>query len=79
MVNQQIHCAVCKTPLLDENGEGYFAEIRQGHFYESETFEGDNDSVFCDNLKCNVFICPECYLGNPDFCKFMNKIGCQIR
>lgn len=66
-------CEVCKTPLLDDSGEGHFAEIRRGYFKE------EDDDLEMQRIKCNVFICHKCYLEDPDFCRFMNKIGYNIR
>jgi hypothetical protein len=77
--NYQLYCALCKKPLLDNKGEGHFAEIRRGYFHESELHEGDNDCIFCDSIKFAEEICMDCYLNDPDFCRFMNKIGCRIR
>jgi len=79
MLKYQLNCEVCKKPLFDKDGEGYFAEIRRGYFHEADIHEGDNDGVFCDNIKAALYLCEDCYLKNPDFCRFMNKIGWRIR
>lgn len=70
-----LKCEVCGKQLGDEHNETMFAEIRRGYFSLHE----DDDELHCDRIKCNLYICPNCYLNDPDFCRFMNKIGYNIR
>ena len=68
----EIKCEVCHKEIAfcDERP----CEIRRGDFeYDLD------DSIYLANLKFQIFICHSCYLNDPDFCRFMNKIGCRTR
>jgi len=74
----QLFCEICNKPLLDENGEGMIAEIRRGYGSYPDK-RSDNGGIYYDHLKFSVHLCQDCYLNDPDFCRFMNKIDCRLR
>jgi hypothetical protein len=73
----QLFCELCNKPLLDNN-EGMIAEIRRGYATYPDD-KADNGGVYYDSLKFSVYLCQDCYLTDPDLCRFMNKINCRIR
>ena len=68
-------CDVCKQPI-DSNSSVHFARIQRGYFKEDG--EGGIDDA-SSNIKAEYWICHDCYLENPEFCRFMNSIGHRMR
>jgi len=71
---QPINCEVCNKPLLTDDDNCHFAEIRRGYFEEQSDGE-----IEVERIKASFYICLDCYFNDSDLCKFFNKIGWRIR
>lgn len=75
-----ITCMLCKKKLeIQGDGSAHFARIQRGWFDFAFDEEGEIDNVDEANIKCEIWLCNDCYLSDPDLCAFFNKIGYQVR
>lgn len=76
-----ITCTLCKKEIeIQDDGSAHFARIQRGWFDFTFDIAGkDIDDVAEANIKCEIWLCIDCYLSDPDLCAFFNKIGFQVR
>ena len=72
-------CSICEKAVTDENGDGHFAIIARGYYNTADDGRADDSGLYCERIKYSRVLCHECYLNDPDFCRFMNAKGWRIR
>lgn len=77
----KMECSVCKKKYpLDKNLHIHFVRIQRGHFiFAIEDNEIGGVKEKDSNIKAELWLCEDCYLKDPDLCRFFNKIGWRIR
>lgn len=76
-------CACCKRPIFTDK-DGYThkgtARLQRGSFaIPDRSGEWSTNPHDNENIKCELYICEECWLTNSDLCAFFNRIGFRVR
>jgi len=82
---QPIECCSCgKVAALDENGvtqDKTWVIVARGNLAAQDAAGLDSAGELADkeNLKFSRHICGDCFLTDPDLCRFFNRCGLRIR
>ena len=73
-------CQNCNKPLIVEDGCIHAVRIQRAYF---EISFDEEDAVTIDedktNVKCESWLCNDCYLKDDDLCRFFAKNDMVIR
>ncbi len=81
-ITVESECALCKRQFArtGENEAEMIGVFVRGYAEVAPNEDKPSENVcVLENVKFSRMVCEECFLTDPDLCRFFNKIGCQMR